>query len=74
VNKCKDCKHWGESGGYEESAELRFCKAVPHYNASGIEPSADIHDDYAGVQDGSGYSANLLTGPEFGCIKWEAKQ
>jgi hypothetical protein len=72
VNKCKDCKHWGLS---EYDDEVGVCLAIKHSNESSNRIDYEsVLDDFAGVEDGSGYHACLVTGPEFGCIKWEAKQ
>ena len=38
------------------------------------DPEHVLCDDDAAAFDGSGYHARLCTGPEFGCIKWQAKK
>jgi hypothetical protein len=71
MNTCKSCKHW-ELSEYDE--RLGVCSAIKHSNESCHRIDYEnVHDDFAGVEDGSGYHACLVTGPDFSCIKWEAK-
>jgi len=86
VNKCRTCthwqkepegKHWGaqriiepediDTGEYMEMPfEVRYCKC-PRI----LFCERPVESCGASVADGSGYNANLLTGPEFGCLLHE---
>jgi len=74
MNRCKNCKHWGES----ERAQYRICRIACSRDG---DPMRDVGDDYdllpndgalAFALDGSEYSARLITAPDFGCVQWEA--
>lgn len=69
--RCQNCRHWGTiiSGSSSESFKVQ-CDS-PHVTANGD------NNDRAGaivVAFGeSGVARGLWTGPDFGCVHWEAK-
>ena len=82
MNTCKDCRHW-QADDYDRVAkpidyetgeemevpfEVRRCKSTEL-----MEFERPQHSNQAAVCDGSDYRAVLITGPDFGCVKWEAK-
>ena len=62
MNNCKDCKYW--------EAHRHTCGAVEWFDDK-------ISDDgfaiYAEAQDDSGLSCDLITGPMFGCMKFQQR-
>lgn len=81
MNTCDTCKHW-TAGEY---SNVRLCKC-PAIKFGSVQFSEDDNSevmaskdddsrvdlDEAAVIDGSGYLAELYTGPKFGCVRWEA--
>lgn len=62
MNTCKDCKHWNVG---------HVCHAIHMSDGFNKTPTeayidADAADDY-------GLGAQLVTGPDFGCIKHSPK-
>ena len=82
---CKDCKHWKKETGYPQSFNLGTCNKVVMFwdstewgeDSSG-ETVLNLTDEAKGnlafVQDGSDYSADLLTLAQFGCVQFEAAE
>jgi len=77
---CRDCGHWAD----EDSEDLGFrsCGLVEHWSSSTgyneaytervIEPRSRHLKAFA--EDASGYSAYLMTAPDFGCVQFKAKE
>lgn len=76
MNKCKDCKYfgekvvredWDEKGNYfEESTGFHTCDKIKH-NKDGY---SSVLWTEPHVADGSGYFAALRVPGDFGCVKW----
>lgn len=85
MNTCKTCRWWGVGlkGSMTADAE-RYDGKVPHQpcGCPKIINAADMdwqeHRrfplDCASFWDAESYSAEFATGPDFGCILWEAKE
>ena len=76
MERCETCQHWQRSER-ETGSEfgLGLCEAAPMFwDAIDWDDECNrvLIKKYAGtkafVQDGSGYSARLLTKPDFGCV------
>lgn len=79
---CETCKHWDKTDSYERLAAVvvRLCSKMPMF-----WDTTEWSDNYERVmkpefsgqlafcQDGSDYSASLLTRAEFFCAHFEAK-
>lgn len=84
MTTCNTCKHWGSDRDLQEVPGVRSCTAVPMYWE--VTDWGDKSNDYkrtlkpeyantkAFVQDGSDYSATLLTLPDFGCVMHQPKE
>ena len=80
--RCRTCRHWTLSGARDDKV-TRDCKspkitfAVLKYedNLDVVvdKSGSSIASNGAGVMDGEGYWAGLVTGPDFGCIHHEAR-
>jgi hypothetical protein len=80
MNTCKTCKHWlPPRNPYREVEGTNVCARIPQYwDATMWAPDGEsrtLLPEYEGVtaftQDGSDYSADLLTLPDFGCTLHE---
>ena len=76
MKRCDTCQHWqrNEHGTGSDFA-LGRCKAAPMFwDATAWDEEGNrvliqkYADTKAFVQDGSDYSAELLTKPDFGCV------
>lgn len=77
MNNCKDCKHWdsgSDANGYTEKG-YGTCNKI-HLGGSMVsdDEEVDLGQKLAFTEDGSGYKADLITLPTFGCLLWESKQ
>jgi hypothetical protein len=63
VNRCKDCKFWGEE---DQDIPGQYDHACCHEKLNGDYNSAYSSDSIASYE-------LIGMGPEFGCIHWEAK-
>lgn len=78
--RCVNCKFWGKADEYEtgHSQGLGRCEYMPMlWNATEWRENEEgrvfkdrYKDTLAFVQDGSDYSANLYTRPDFGCVAY----
>lgn len=89
MNRCKTCRFWGVTKFWdykEQSDDHRQCTKAPHLPYGWVTPAdyterkkyfADVAEanepNTMGAEDYSGYAARVLTGPEFGCVLWEAR-
>lgn len=84
--RCKNCKHWSTEVSRDDrvaASGLRLCECPQIVNMVYVEYEidddtgerlpVDFADDAAAYNDGSDYLAEFSTGPEFGCVHWEAK-
>lgn len=87
MNTCKTCKHWKKAGPWETGYGLGLgtCGKFPMYwdatewseedEEGGVGITRKLNDKYkdnkAFLQDGSDYSADLLTKESFGCVEHE---
>lgn len=79
IGRCRTCKHWSPDRYLEEAPiEARRCTRIPEwFEATGWNEDGDfvVRGDLTGIlafaNDGSGYHAQLLTLPEFGCVMHE---
>ncbi len=58
LGRCKVCKHWGAVVGIDSRGECWVQERSPN----GMY--ADSHDG----------DASVMTGPDFGCVRWERKE
>jgi hypothetical protein len=70
MNKCKGCKWWVESSECDDG-RLKTCENPKNNYGYGI-PLKDIKDDEILIESDEGWA--WLTGPEYGCINWEADE
>jgi hypothetical protein len=76
--KCADCRWWqreqtheGQPPPYDTVARgLRECQS-PHVLRGYGWNATDVPLDGALVEDDEGWG--IVTGPNFGCVQWEAK-
>jgi len=89
MGNCKDCKFWkgGGEDDYYTIVEAGLCKRAkqfwdsteweqqPNDGKGTLEVKRVRKDtnDLHFVQDGSDFSADLITLPEFGCVQFEDK-
>jgi hypothetical protein len=76
---CATCKHWGDYSDAPTNIKVGKCNKVPMFWDS--TEWKEVGEDYlrvltdeenkAFVQDGSDYSAKLLTVADFGCVQHE---
>lgn len=66
AGKCRTCKHWANI-----PQPMRGCLRVEGYIAQEADDLFAV--DGASDRDGDGYFPCVVTGPEFGCVHWEAK-
>lgn len=87
ISHCKTCRHWRPDTknryvnvGVCESPKVMFVSRyedTENGKLAATERESDGRTDHvldgddAGVEDGSGYFARLLTCSEFGCIHYE---
>jgi len=82
MNYCRTCKYWTKveewATGHHQG--LGLCDNVPMlwnatiWNKEGERVLSDKYKDTkAFAQDGSDYTAYLLTAPDFGCVSHEPK-
>lgn len=67
---CKDCRWW-QGVGVDWPDGFKRCESPKIVDIS--ERETDVPADGAAFSDIEGYGADFLTGPEFGCIHFEAK-
>jgi len=70
MNTCNTCRHWDNDFNYENLSFyaglgecLRVARLKRDAQAEGAESMLDTDHD----------EARFLTGPKFGCIRWEQK-
>jgi hypothetical protein len=72
---CKTCRHWDTKHSYSVPDALGFhdcnCPKIVYSDDCPDKPS--FPSDMAVYTDYEGYAAGFTTGPDFGCIHWEAK-
>ena len=64
IGRCRDCRWW-------QPDKLK-CTSDKFFYVGGIIRSK-ITDDSLTYADFEGYSAHFTTGPDFGCVHWEAR-
>lgn len=69
---CRDCKHWGTDGRRKLQ---QVCAYLSDGQADGVldvegNGCPECWDDY---DDETGSPYEILTGPDFGCVRWRAK-
>lgn len=66
MNRCKDCRWWDAGFFPRDEAVAGDCKspALPFGGQDWQRNSVSSADGYNGI----------MTGPEFGCVNWEAKE
>lgn len=67
---CKTCKYWGARHWAHGNGHK--CDAAEDMARWDYDAEALLNDGF-GTEDGEGYVSELYTGPDFGCIHWEAK-
>lgn len=77
MNTCKDCKHWAGSWRYCNSKQESrprcgscSCPKLRQGYEYGFEEGGCAPDECA-IETDEGWG--IETGPDFGCIHWEAK-
>jgi hypothetical protein len=66
---CKDCKFWGYVKAYGGAQASGVCGRTEW--DSGSRPADDDAVMRVDAHDDSGLRAELRTGPEFGCLKFQ---
>jgi hypothetical protein len=89
IRTCISCQHWKPADGYPHYRTAELCNpvdpdtyepmAMPFEVRPCCHPSLTrferpVEANGFGVNDGSAYEAHFVTGPEFGCVRWEEKQ
>lgn len=67
--RCRTCVWWGCEGGEDSSEYYPFGSGVCYHEKL---QSGSLRHYPDAVTDGEEYSG-IYTGPDFGCIHWEAK-
>ena len=67
---CNSCAHWDREKR-DDNPTVRKCNNSFMINASADMQANTIPEFGAAVVDNQGWYANLLTGPEFGCVNWQ---
>ena len=70
MNTCKDCKHWSVGEDYVTGATVGSCGSEKFIDAN---TGGRCPKDGLRYWDHESYSCGFETGPDFGCIHWEAK-
>jgi hypothetical protein len=72
MGECKDCKHWGDAGGWNIDHQFKDThKCCALTVAEGTNPKNG--KTLAHAMDAEGYAAVLITLPSFGCNQFELK-
>lgn len=82
--RCKNCKWWTGKPDDDKlvSLGMKVCTSPHVINGPGVRESGRydritrtvrVEPDEALYSDGSDYFAEFATGPEFGCVQFEAK-
>lgn len=66
---CKDCKFWSSVGAYGGAQASGVCGRIDWDNGS--RPADDDAVLLADASDDTNLRAELRTGPEFGCLKFQ---
>lgn len=85
MNTCKTCQWWqDDTEAHRRRSNVKNCTcpkvifATVDYESDAAVAEEDPHHvlsgNEAGVEDGSGYFARLITGPDFGCIHHQPKE
>lgn len=73
MGRCRDCKWWLENPLEMRPPGLMVCTSMP-----GIDYSGDLDDaddpTFPYCDDSFGRPVVLVTGPDFGCVKFEARE
>lgn len=73
MSKCIDCKHWNTNVDdirrFISDTGYGICNAAVDISREYVEHPIKL--DHAIVTDYEGYAAELITGEDFGCSKWE---
>ena len=77
MNKCKDCKHFGDVVTYDDGindkydieTDFHISNKIEHIERYSHKAPSDAHA--AHVVDGSDYYAALRVKDSFGCTEWE---
>jgi hypothetical protein len=77
---CANCLHWTDDTSWRvgQESEVRMCGRIKMFwDSTDWDVAGNKRvfkdDSLAFAQDGSDYSAYLLTKPEFYCNMWEAQ-
>jgi len=65
--RCKDCKWWGDELNYDDSQHSCEHPKIDEYRAFEETRATD-------TMTNSGGEYTTFTGPDFGCVHFEAKQ
>jgi hypothetical protein len=67
MNRCGDCKFWGDEHDIAVNLKRRVCQTIPDY----LEvPNPEDHPAVASGAHGEAYT--FETHADFGCTLWEA--
>lgn len=72
IGKCGNCKYWNEGQTVISDTGFGKCRAVIDISNESKQIGVKLDDML--VTDYDGYVAELITGEDFGCIKFERKQ
>ena len=76
MNTCQHCRYWKQLPPYHRSSVFQrfgLCKSVMFVdeNREG-DPPDNYTNNMLVYSSDYGYSGSFMTGPDFGCIHWEA--
>lgn len=72
MGKCKDCKYWEAIYScYQDTYHV--CSAL-HWTQIPEDVKGSIAALHVSVDDDTGLNVDLVTGPDFGCTRFEQKE
>ncbi len=74
MGNCKDCKFWESYQSMFGGKNWTECSFVGNVDSANMPVDEDSFSVFANCDDDSGLNSGLLTGPMFGCIKFQQKE
>lgn len=71
MNKCKNCIHWEHHNSITIDRVCGY--SHPWHSVTKWELPSDGHEVFSESDGDSGLESVLITGPDFGCVKFEEK-
>jgi len=70
--RCKNCRWWGANS--QSSDEPLDISHPCEHEKVGSDSDEQFPDGCGGFSEGSKYNEVIFTGPDFGCVHFEAKE